>query len=115
MLSGLDHAVDLGGLSRLCQTVARAAGVTITANKPVVGSSFAQVESGFVAAEILQLRESGGSFDSLYPFLPGTVGGGDIELVVGTSSGPANLERSEERRGGKEGVSTCRYRWSPDS
>src|SRR3546814_12728187 len=21
--------------------------------------------------------------------------------------------RSEERRGGKEGVSTCRYRWSP--
>src|SRR3546814_13016675 len=23
------------------------------------------------------------------------------------------VERSEERRGGKEGVSTCRYRWSP--
>src|SRR3546814_7293523 len=95
MLSGLHHAVDVGGLSRLCQSVARAPGVTISANNPVVGSSFAQVESGFVAAEILQLRESGGSFDSLYPFLPGTVGGGDIELVVGKSSGPANL-RSEE-------------------
>src|SRR3546814_20826571 len=92
MLSGLHHAVDVGGLSRLCQSVARAPGVTISANNPVVGSSFAQVESGFVAAEILQLRESGGSFDSLYPFLPGTVGGGDIELVVGQSSGPANLE-----------------------
>src|SRR3546814_6730299 len=96
MLSGLDHAVDLGGLSRLCQTVARAAGVTITANKPVEGSSFAQVESGFVAAEILQLRESGGSFVSLYPFLPGTVGGGDIALVVRKSSGPRSAEHTSE-------------------
>src|SRR3546814_20832859 len=25
-----------------------------------------------------------------------------------------SAERSEERRGGKEGVSTCRSRWSPD-
>src|SRR3546814_2117061 len=25
------------------------------------------------------------------------------------------IERSEERRGGKEGVSTCRTRWSPDN
>src|SRR3546814_17461757 len=25
------------------------------------------------------------------------------------------LDRSEDRRGGKEGVSTCRYRWSAES
>src|SRR3546814_16389178 len=27
---------------------------------------------------------------------------------------PAGITRSEERRVGKEGVSTCRSRWSPD-
>src|SRR3546814_1228388 len=27
---------------------------------------------------------------------------------------PARMVRSEERRVGKEGVSKCRYRWSPD-
>src|SRR3546814_14696600 len=27
--------------------------------------------------------------------------------------GPQDPQRSEERRGGKEGVSTCRSRWSP--
>src|SRR3546814_15564980 len=26
----------------------------------------------------------------------------------------ADVRRLEERRGGKEGVSTCRYRWAPD-
>src|SRR3546814_3388235 len=33
--------------------------------------------------------------------------------VVG-NNGIWALERSEERRGGKEWVSTCRSRWSPD-
>src|SRR3546814_20124493 len=32
---------------------------------------------------------------------------------VGLNDGKA-WERSEERRVGKEGVSTCRYRWSPE-
>src|SRR3546814_11286770 len=32
--------------------------------------------------------------------------------VVGGSTG-AGKSRSEERRVGKEGVSTCRFRWSP--
>src|SRR3546814_14325032 len=30
-----------------------------------------------------------------------------------TASAPDRAERSEERRVGKECVSTCRYRWSP--
>src|SRR3546814_15350478 len=32
------------------------------------------------------------------------------DLAVGT-----RIERSEERRGGKEGSRTCRCRWSPDN
>src|SRR3546814_1767019 len=38
------------------------------------------------------------------------------EKVVGAgfnSRRPVNIERSEERRVGKECVSTCRYRWLP--
>src|SRR3546814_15496170 len=34
------------------------------------------------------------------------VGGGDLGVMIVEA-------RSEERRGGKEGVSTCRNRWSP--
>src|SRR3546814_17731218 len=38
----------------------------------------------------------------------------DIVAVAHASRGvPADLERSEERRVGKECVSTCRSRWSP--
>src|SRR3546814_15673983 len=38
---------------------------------------------------------------------------GAIEHAVGDfdRSGPLDIERSEERRVGKECVSTCRYRW----
>src|SRR3546814_17481117 len=36
-----------------------------------------------------------------------------IELTAGVQ--PGHDDRSEERRVGKEGVSTCRSRWPPDS
>src|SRR3546814_16851734 len=36
-----------------------------------------------------------------------------FETVLETGEGPADLARSEERRVGKECVSTCRSRWSP--
>src|SRR3546814_20550491 len=41
---------------------------------------------------------------------PGAARDKDIEAIA--DSGAQNL-RSEERRVGKECVSTCRYRWSP--
>src|SRR3546814_1037573 len=41
-----------------------------------------------------------------YRFLLSRVSDGEAALTVGEA-------RSEERRGGKEGVSTCRSRWSP--
>src|SRR3546814_11511990 len=34
-------------------------------------------------------------------------------LLVGRSFWSRAVDRSEERREGKEGVSQCRYRWSP--
>src|SRR3546814_12263055 len=57
MLSGLDHAVDLGAFSRLCQTAASAAGVTVHAHRPSWVPSSAQVERGVVAGVILTICE----------------------------------------------------------
>src|SRR3546814_11513774 len=37
-----------------------------------------------------------------------------VDVAAGVSKTvAAEIERSEERRLGKEGVSTCRFRWSP--
>src|SRR3546814_4739845 len=37
----------------------------------------------------------------------------DVPVPLCLSAGRAGGARSEERRGGKEGASTCRSRWSP--
>src|SRR3546814_11032678 len=47
----------------------------------------------------------------LRPLLPGQAALVEIEAVA--PSQPDAPARSEERRGGKEGVSTCRSWWSP--
>src|SRR3546814_15732479 len=39
--------------------------------------------------------------------------GGFIDVLTYPSVQPLSVERSEERRVGKERVSTCRSRWSP--
>src|SRR3546814_14213960 len=38
---------------------------------------------------------------------------GEVALIDGDTKKIVNIIRSEERRGGKEDVSTCRSRWSP--
>src|SRR3546814_13310866 len=42
-------------------------------------------------------------------------GGLSVTLRSVAEKGAAGLPRSEERRGGKECGSTCRYRWAADS
>src|SRR3546814_20122546 len=51
------------------------------------------------------------AIDSLVP-----IGRGQRELIIGdsqTGKTAIAIDRSEERRGGKEWVSTCSSRWSP--
>src|SRR3546814_15952078 len=45
---------------------------------------------------------------------PGLVAADGVELRVGLQIVSSDAGRSEERRVGKECVSTCRSRWSPD-
>src|SRR3546814_6735570 len=43
----------------------------------------------------------------------GTIIGGGLGAVIGRAIDRDGVQRSEERRVGKECVSTCRSRWSP--
>src|SRR3546814_13652026 len=45
--------------------------------------------------------------------LVGHLAGGAGNLALGTDHGAAEIDRSEERRAGKEGVSKVRFWWSP--
>lgn len=92
VLAGLRHGVRLDELTSATDLVQRLSGVRVAANKPVIGAAFGRIESGVAAAAYARLRASGADERWMFPFTPRTVGGTDVEIVVGRSSGPANIE-----------------------
>src|SRR3546814_19991122 len=52
-------------------------------------------------------------FNSISPFLPTGTDAGRLTNPNGVYDIAGRRFRSEERRGGEEGVSTCRSRWLP--
>src|SRR3546814_19057338 len=93
-------------------------------NMPAVTTAATSVVIGHIAAGTRTIRvgaggimlpnhapyviaEQFGPLETLFP--------GRIDLGLGRAPGPdqVTLRRSEERRVGKECVSTCRSRWSP--
>jgi homocitrate synthase NifV len=88
-----DTHLDTSTLSRLCDAVASAAGRAIQAQKPVVGRSAFQHESGIHCAALLQNPLS------YQPFLPSQVGRNDFEMVIGKHSGTAAVIAHFNRRG----------------
>ncbi|NHQ60225.1 homocitrate synthase [Chlorobium sp. BLA1] len=86
-LSGkYDTRIDMTKLSRLCATVSKASGRVIQDQKPVVGKSAFQHESGIHCAALLKHPLS------YQPFLPDQVGREHHELVIGKHSGSAALQ-----------------------
>src|SRR3546814_19571073 len=63
-----------------------------------------------LAAEV-DIESASGATDALYDVVDG--GSGKALLVEEASGGIDQPARSEERRVGKECVSTCRPRWAP--
>src|SRR3546814_12644221 len=62
---------------------------------------------------VVEARQGGfGSSSSLSVYLPYTTV--QARILGDSALRSITLRRSEERRVGKEGVSTCRSRWSPD-
>ena len=93
-LSGkYDTCIDTRKLSHLCCVVSKAAGRIIESQKPVVGKSVFQHESGIHCAALLKDPLS------YQPFLPDQVGRGKHELIIGKHSGSASLQHYFSNRG----------------
>ncbi len=93
-LSGkYETGIDTRKLSHLCSAVSRAAGRKIEDQKPVVGKSAFQHESGIHCAALLKHPLS------YQPFLPDQVGRDRAELIIGKHSGSASLQHFFSGRG----------------
>jgi homocitrate synthase NifV len=90
---GFETRLNTEKLSRLCDAVAAASGRVIQDQKPVVGRSAFQHESGIHCAALLQDPLS------YQPFLPSRVGRSDFEMVIGKHSGTAAVIAHFSRRG----------------
>ncbi|HSW15939.1 MAG TPA: hypothetical protein VLJ86_01835 [Ramlibacter sp.] len=99
VLYGMRHGLDLSRLTATGDVVARVSGVRCAANKAVLGQSYSQVQSSFVAAEMLRLQGAGEDMRWLFPYQPELVGAPGAHLVVGKFSGLANLEQALQREG----------------
>ena len=88
-----ETTIDTRQLSRLCDAVSRASGRVIEAQKPVVGKSAFQHESGIHCAALLKHPLS------YQPFMPEQIGRGKHELVIGKHSGSASLQHFFSARG----------------
>ena len=86
-------SIDTRQLSHLCNTVSKAAGRAIETQKPVVGKSAFQHESGIHCAALLKHPLS------YQPFLPDQVGRDKHEVVIGKHSGSASLQHFYSGRG----------------
>ena len=95
------YGVDLGieterfyGLSKLVQELGQ---FTVAPNRPIVGDSLYDIESGIVTMFHRRCRDV--EPNEYIPFLPEVVGRPGIEVVLGKGSGNANIEEHLERRG----------------
>ncbi len=93
-LSGkYETSIDTRTLSHLCSVVSKASGRAIVDQKPVVGKSAFQHESGIHCAALLKHPLS------YQPFLPDQIGRDKYELVIGKHSGSASLQHYFSGRG----------------
>jgi homocitrate synthase NifV len=88
-----ETGIDTRKLAHLCTVVSKAAGRKIEDQKPVVGKSAFQHESGIHCAALLKHPLS------YQPFLPDQVGRDRAELVIGKHSGSASLQHFFSGRG----------------
>lgn len=77
--------IDTTRLARLCDAVSTASGRAIQDQKPIVGKSAFQHESGIHCAALLKEPLS------YQPFLPSRVGRENFEMVIGKHSGTAAI------------------------
>lgn len=92
LLYGFEHNLELSKINSVAQLVQKCSGVSVAANKPIVGKSYSQIESGTVATEYTRLLNDSEDLRWMFPFLPAFIGGNEVELVIGKGSGLANVD-----------------------
>lgn len=92
---------DLSHLPEYCETVARACGVPIPCNYPVVGSDAFRTGTGVHAAAIIKAEKKGdaGLADYVYSGVPAHLFGLTQEIEVGPMSGESNVVYWLAKRG----------------
>ncbi len=93
LTEGISCRLDTTMLTLLCEAVSSASGRAIQAQKPVVGRSAFQHESGIHCAALLEEPLS------YQPFLPSAVGRQSFEMVIGKHSGSAAIREHFRKRG----------------
>ncbi len=85
--------IDTRKLSHLCTAVSKASGRAIEDQKPVVGKSAFQHESGIHCSALLKHPLS------YQPFLPDEIGRDKYEMIIGKHSGRASIQHFFSERG----------------
>ena len=96
-LYGVDTGINTQCFYSLSKTVQQLAGFTLPPNRPIVGDSLYNIESGIVAmfhrrCKVIEPLE-------YLPFAPELVGRPGVDIALGKGSGLANIEEHLERRG----------------
>src|SRR3546814_17167085 len=107
--SGSNDAVSFGDDSEDVETLPIPESIV----EASFGSDVLEASSAFTPLEISDdgILGEGEHDDDSYPEESQSAAASDLDMASATS---AQSERSEERRVGKECVSKCRSRWSPD-
>jgi len=94
---GIDLGLRTEMFTELSRLVLQRAGLTVRPNKPIVGPTLFNVESGIIAS---WMRITGREHRlELVPFAPELVGQEDIRLVLGKNSGLDSVRTSLEEAG----------------
>lgn len=94
---GIDIGIKTEKFYALSKLVRELSGTTIPANRPIVGETLLNVESGIVASWVRRCRDQHPL--ELGPFVPALVGQKPIEIVMGKKSGVDSVGEWLEKLG----------------
>jgi isopropylmalate/homocitrate/citramalate synthase len=97
VLYGIETGVKTEKFYELSKLVQRLAGFAVPPNRPIVGDSLYNIESGIVA--MFHRRCKTVEPLEYIPFLPEVAGRPGVDIALGKGSGLANIEEHLERRG----------------
>lgn len=97
ILYGVDTGVKTEALYDLSKLVQELSGISVAPNRPIVGDSLYNIESGIVA--MFHRRCKKVEPLEYIPFLPEVAGRPVVDIALGKGSGVANIEEHLERRG----------------